>query len=393
MAATFVRRLAGTLRRRRAPTRGHLAVAVALLCSTGVAVAACAGSGADGQAGATTRTYYIAADEVAWDYAPQQRDMTTGRPFGEHADVFVRRGRDRIGHVYLKSVFRGYSDATFRRRTALPERWRHLGLMGPPIQAEVGETIRVVFKNNTRLPASMHPHGVFYAKDSEGAPYNDGTQGADKADDRVAPGGEHTYTWQVRERSGPGPGDGSSVGWMYHGHVGEVADTYAGLMGPLIVTRKGDARPDGSPKDVDREIFSLFMVVDENQSPYLRRNIRRYARSPTSVDVDDEAFQESNLMHAINGYVYGDGPMINLRKDENVRWYAMSMGTEVDLHTPHWHGNTLTTHMGQRTDVVSLLPAEMAMADMQPDARGYWLFHCHVSDHISAGMSTRYRVR
>jgi hephaestin len=97
-------------------------------------------------------------------------------------------------------------------------------------------------------------------------------------------------------------------------------------------------------------------------------------------------------MHAINGYVYGNGPRITLRHGERVRWYTMAMGTEVDLHTPHWHGNTVT-EMGHRTDVVSLLPASMAMVDMQPDARGVWLFHCHVNDHILAGMSTRYEVR
>ncbi len=35
----------------------------------------------------------------------------------------------------------------------------------------------VYFKNNVRYPASMHPHGVLYTKESEGAPYNDGTKG------------------------------------------------------------------------------------------------------------------------------------------------------------------------------------------------------------------------
>jgi hephaestin len=29
---------------------------------------------------------------------------------------------------------------------------------------------------------------------------------------------------------------------------------------------------------------------------------------------------------------------------------------------------------------------------MEPDDRGTWLFHCHVNDHIIAGMSTRYRI-
>jgi hephaestin len=43
-------------------------------------------------------------------------------------------------------------------------------------------------------------------------------------------------------------------------------------------------------------------------------------------------------------------------------------------------------------DVVSLLPAGMLVADMVPDNVGTWLFHCHVADHLAAGMQTRYRV-
>jgi hephaestin len=83
--------------------------------------------------------------------------------------------------------------------------------------------------------------------------------------------------------------------------------------------------------------------------------------------------------------------MITLAKGQRVRWYVMSMGTEVDLHTPHWHGNDVTVN-GMRMDVVSLLPAGMIVADMVPDNPGTWLFHCHVNDHIKAGMLTRYRV-
>jgi hephaestin len=187
--------------------------------------------------------------------------------------------------------------------------------------------------------------------------------------------------------------------WMYHGHTDEIADTYAGLVGPIIVTWRGLARPDGSPKDVDRQFVTLFMVADENQSPYLRRNMRQFLsargkrqRTDLASLPGDEEFQESNLMHSINGYVYGNGPLMKMRVGERVRWYVMSMGTEVDLHTPHWHGNTLTTMMGMRTDVLQLVAGAMQTADMQPDDRGVWLFHCHVGDHIKAGMLTRYEV-
>jgi manganese oxidase len=111
------------------------------------------------------------------------------------------------------------------------------------------------------------------------------------------------------------------------------------------------------------------------------------------VDPEDGDFQESNLMHTINGYVYGNQPLssMTMTEGERVRFYLMGMGTEVDLHTPHFHGGTVVA-MGMRTDVVNLLPASMVVADMVPDNPGTWLFHCHVNDHITAGMVTRYRV-
>jgi hephaestin len=163
-------------------------------------------------------------------------------------------------------------------------------------------------------------------------------------------------------------------------------------MGPIEITARGMARPDGSPKDVDREIFVLFSVMNENASPFLAENVRRFAKPPYPHDLgDDDDFNESNLMHSINGYVFGNEPMITIKKGEHVRWYVMSMGTEVDLHTPHWHGNTVTVN-GMRMDTVELLPASMVVADMVPDDPGIWLFHCHVNDHINAGMLTRYQV-
>jgi len=347
-------------------------------------------SGGAFQSDGTTRTYYISADQVDWNYAPAGMNEITGKPFDDVADTYVKTGPGRIGSTYEKCLYRGYTDGTFAHLKARAPEDRYLGLLGPVIRAEVGDTIKVVFRNTCPFPASVHPHGVFYAKSSEGAPYNDGTHGAKKADDAVPTGGTHTYVWEVPPRAGPGPDDGSSVMWMYHSHTDEVSDTYAGLMGPMEITRRGMARPDGSPKDVDREIFALFSVMNENQSPFLDANIKRFAEPP-APDPDDEDFQESNLMHSINGYVFGNQPMITMHRGEHVRWYVMSMGTEVDLHTPHWHGNTVTVN-GMRMDVVSLLPATMVVADMVPDDAGIWLFHCHVNDHIRAGMLTRYKV-
>ena len=112
----------------------------------------------------------------------------------------------------------------------------------------------------------MHPHGVFYKKDSEGAPYADGTSGATGWTTACRPGGTHVYLWPVPERAGPAPGEGSSVMWMYHSHTDETRDVNTGLLGVMIVTARGMARPDGSPKDVDREIIASFDQVHEEDS-------------------------------------------------------------------------------------------------------------------------------
>jgi len=66
-----------------------------------------------------------------------------------------------------------------------------------------------------------------------------------------------------------------------------------------------------------------------------------------------------------------------------VRWYLIGLGSESDLHTPHWHGNTVLSY-GRRLDVVSLLPATTVVADMIPDDPGIWMFHCHVNSRTMA---------
>jgi FtsP/CotA-like multicopper oxidase with cupredoxin domain len=338
-----------------------------------------------------TRTYYIASDEVKWNFAPAQINLITGKPYDNYTGLYVKNTKDHIGSVYLKCLYQGYTDATFATLQPVTDKWKHLGMMGPAIHAEVGDTVKVVFKNNCRIPTSMHPHGLFYLKESEGAQYNDNVFDSDKGGESVPSGGNYTYTWQVPERAGPGPGDPSSVLWMYHSHVDEVGDTYAGLVGPIIVTRHGMANPDGSPKDVDQEFVTLFTIFDENRSPYLDYNSQTFPQDPNSVNQNDPDFVESNKKHSINGYIFGNLPGLVMKENTHVRWYVAGMGTETDIHTPHWHGQTLLMN-GMRTDMVELLPMSMKVLDMVPDDTGIWLFHCHVNDHIKAGMLALFTV-
>jgi FtsP/CotA-like multicopper oxidase with cupredoxin domain len=153
--------------------------------------------------GGVVRTYYIAADEVEWDYAPTGKNQITGADFSEAEKQFIEPGPQRMGRKALKAVYHEYTDSTFTTLKPRAPEWDHLGMLGPLVRAEVGDTIKIVFRNNAHFPASLHPHGVFYNKDSEGAPYSDNSKCADKADDGVPHGGTHVYTLGRAGARGP----------------------------------------------------------------------------------------------------------------------------------------------------------------------------------------------
>jgi FtsP/CotA-like multicopper oxidase with cupredoxin domain len=352
------------------------------------------------------RTYYVAADELDWDYAPSGIDQMMNMPFESIAKSYMEHGPHRIGHIYKKAIFREYTDATFTVLKPRPPEWEHAGILGPILRAEVGDTIKIIFRNNGTHPYSMHPHGVFYEKDSEGTAYNDGSDATAKAGGHVPPGQTHTYTWEVPERAGPGPRDPDSIVWLYHSHVNEMIDVNAGLIGAMIITRRGMALPDGRPKDVDKEFVALYMIFDENQSWFLEENIQKHTGDPAGTKKDElfpvdaeghwnftepTGFAGVNLRMTINGMQYANLPMMTMKKGDRVRWYLVTIGFGFNFHTPHWHGNVILND-GKRTDVVALSPAQMVTTDMVPDDPGIWLFHCHVSDHMDGGMIARYQV-
>ena len=327
--------------------------------------------------------YYIAADEVVWDYAPHGRNLV-GLPGAEKEGPAG-------GTKYRKAIYQEYTDATFKTLKPRPPQWEHLGILGPLIRAEVGDVIQVVFKNNTKIFCSMHPHGLAYAKESEGAVYNDGLLAEQKRGYSVTPGDTYTYTWFVPERAGPGPGDPSSVIWMYHSHWVEPRDMNSGLLGPIIISKHGTTRPDGTPQDVDREFVIAFAVFDETESWYFEANTLNQRRWTPGLRFTDPAFRVKYLFYSLNGLIEGNLPKITMKKGERVRWYLLSNSNEDDVHTPHWHGQTVLFN-GMRTDTVSLAPMSMGVADMVPDNVGTWLFHCHVNEHFEGGMVDRFTV-
>jgi FtsP/CotA-like multicopper oxidase with cupredoxin domain len=331
----------------------------------------------------TVRIYYIAADDVMWNYAPGGRNLAgTPGPENEAGDNPT---------TYRKAVYHEYTDETFATLKQRQPQWEHLGILGPLIRAEVGDVIKVFFKNNTKFFCSMHPHGLAYGKDSEGALYSDNASPEAKKGDGVPPGQTYTYTWTVPERAGPGPGDSSSILWVYHSHFVEPRDMNTGLFGPILITKKGSSKADGTPKDVDREFIAAFAVFDETESWYFESNMMNRRKYTQGLRSSDPAFRQRYLLYSINGFIEGNLPMLKMKKGERVRWYLFANSNEDDVHTPHWHGQTVLFN-NMRTDMVHLEPMMMVQADMVPDNVGTWLLHCHVNDHIEGGMQALFTV-
>ena len=104
-------------------------------------------------------------------------------------------------------------------------------------------------------------------------------------------------------------------------------------MSGILLTCKSGALEGGKTRGVDKEFLALFSVLDENDSWLLDENIKTYCSDPQGVDKEDEVFMESNKMHAINGYFYGNLPDLEMCLGDTVNWHLAGIGNEVDLHT------------------------------------------------------------
>jgi FtsP/CotA-like multicopper oxidase with cupredoxin domain len=275
------------------------------------------------QLSGATREYFIASEVVQWDAThPDGAALCAAAP----GAVTLAEAPP----VVTKARYIQYTDATFTQRTPVAPEWEHLALLGPVIRAEVGDTLHVTFLNRSPRGFSVHPHGVLYAKRGEGAPYADGTEGEDKHDDEVPTNGTWTYTWFVPESAGPGPTDGDSILWLYHGHVHEVEDENLGMLGAIIVTARGKATTATNlrPVGVDREFVLLFKVfepvdmgaADHNHSVVQRR-----------MEAGGGGEEEPPLLHSINGMVQCGVTGLHMRTGERVRWYLASLGNEIDV--------------------------------------------------------------
>uniref|UniRef100_A0A8C8RC81 Coagulation factor V n=1 Tax=Pelusios castaneus TaxID=367368 RepID=A0A8C8RC81_9SAUR len=323
------------------------------------------------------RRYYIAAEEVFWDYAGLKKSTMRN----------VRTSHDGGNTIYKKVIFRSYVDSTFTTREAEGEYEEHLGILGPVIWAEVDDVIQVHFKNLASRPYSLHSHGLFYDKSSEGSSYEDESPDWLKKDDAVQPNDTYIYVWFATKRSGPVQTGTACRSWAYYSGVNPEKDIHSGLIGPILICQKGTLSAISSRPVDTREFVLLFMVFDEEKSWYFDKHSKRTCNEKTSEE------QKCYKFHAINGIIYHlQG--LRMYKDELVRWHLLNMGGSKDIHVVHFHGQTFTEYGVHRHQlgVFPLLPGSFRTIEMTPPKAGMWLLDTEVGEYQQAGMQASFLV-
>ncbi len=90
---------------------------------------------------------------------------------------------------------------------------------------------------------------------------------------------------------------------------------------------------------------------------------------------------------SLSGYLYCNNPnKYTVRQNRRSRWYVAALGQDVDVHTPHWHGNVVVCCMLMSflsffqaqgpvfKDVVEVVPGSTLTLDMVADDAGTWLY-------------------
>lgn len=177
--------------------------------------------------------------------------------------------------TYSKTLFREYTDSSFKTVKRRTKDENHLGLLGPVLRVEVGEVLVVVIRGLPKGSAGNENFGFNV----------DGLPGIRKSR-VVGPGKTATFWYNVDSRSGPRKHAYiNSHMLLYSGTVGNQPDNgagiYKGLLGAVIVYKKGVLGFNGKPKSVHNELVTILWVGNEN------------------VGDEEGDEEESNLMHSI----------------------------------------------------------------------------------------------
>ncbi|XP_043556810.1 coagulation factor V [Chiloscyllium plagiosum] len=332
------------------------------------------------------RKYYIAAEEVLWDYAPEIQTYMDS----DFKATYLDSGPNRIGKIYKKAIYVEYTDKTFTERKEPKEEPISIlqnGIGSPVIRTQVGDKIQVYFKNMASRPYSIYPQGITIDKENEGADYPGDSTNSTK---QVDPGQVHIYTWKISEDIGPTTSDPRCLTRLYHSAVDVTRDIASGLFGPLLICKYLSLDARNLQIRLDEEQHVIFVAFDENQSWYIDENIQLFL-DPSNFDSTDPGFYESNIMYTISGLVYESKESIPFCKGAVTYWHVSSIGAQDHIQAVYFHGHTFK-HRKTNDDVIHLFPLMGETLIMQMDNLGEWLLGTLSSRQVTYGMRIRFKV-
>ncbi|XP_030890818.1 coagulation factor V [Leptonychotes weddellii] len=328
--------------------------------------------------------YFIAAEEVIWDYAPIIPANMDKKYRSLHLDNFSNQ----IGKHYKKVVYTQYQDESFTKRLENMN-IKEDGILGPIIRAQVRDTLKIVFKNMASRVYSIYPHGVTFS------PYEDDVNSSYTSDNytmirAVQPGETYTYKWNILESDEPTENDAQCLTRPYYSNVDVTRDIASGLIGLLLICKSRSLDKRGIQRAADIEQQAVFAVFDENKSWYIEDNINKFCENPEKVKRDDPKFYESNIMSTINGYVPESIPTLGFCFDDTVQWHFCSVGTQDDILTIHFTGHSFI--YGKRhEDTLTLFPMCGESVTVTMDNVGTWMLTTMNSNSRNKNLRLRFR--
>lgn len=313
------------------------------------------------------RRYYIAAEQVTWDYTPSGWDNGLGVPIdvSPRANTAGITAKGSLGTQWQKALYRGYTDASFTTPSPQPA-WQ--GLNGPTLRAEVGDMIEILFSNQLQQNyASMHSMGLSYSKENEGSLYPNVTAPGQESlvapGDAVAPGDCVVYKWLINDGSAPTQGQVSHM-WGYHSYISMQEDLNAGLLGSTIAYAPGKMN---ETMESYREFVLVYMQYDESDSFLSQTNMQMLTANASIKGLDTTSMpslthgqgygnysiwhpQLTNLMSAgqlstvqaptfsaLNGLIFANNAPFEMCVNDPTIWYVSAFGA--NPHVFHMHGN------------------------------------------------------
>lgn len=282
-----------------------------------------------------TWTHYIAAVEMEWDYQQERGDKRTH---------------------FTKAVYREFTDSRFTQPkvSEIPG----TGILGPVLRGEVGDQIRIVFKNMAHHPFNIYPQGLSNVSSTHRF-----LTGEQLKDYPIQPNESITYIWPVTKYDSPASSDPRCLTRFYSSFHKPQRDFASGLIGPLLICSKQTLDQGGNQIVTDKEHILFFSVFDEMLSWYRDQNIPNPENRTTS-----EMSPRESLLYTINGFV--SSLHLTICQNEVSVWHILNLVQDTELLSIHFGGNTFMVDSSYE-ETLTLFPMNGKTIIMVMEKTGY----------------------